>query len=98
MAKFTDEDVIIEDDIPYNVSKSDVGEFWFYNKNLHRVKGPAANYPDGRKIWWFHGKIHRLDGPAIDYQNEKSWYYQGKKIPCSSQEEFERLLRLKVFW
>lgn len=91
-------DAIIEDGICYNFSKNDVGEYWFYSGNLHRVKGPAVSYNDGRKIWWYHGRIHRLDGPAIDYPHSQEWYYQGTKIECSSQEEFERYLRLKAFW
>ena len=42
---------------------------------------------------------HRLDGPAIEWTDgSKYWYYHGDKIDCSSQEEFERFLRLKAYW
>jgi hypothetical protein len=42
---------------------------------------------------------HRLDGPAIVWNDGgKDWYYLGKKIDCSSQEEFERFLKLKAYW
>jgi hypothetical protein len=48
------------------------------------------------------GYFHRLDGPAIEDDNPNSdmryWYFHGKQIECSSQEEFERYLKLKAFW
>jgi hypothetical protein len=54
---------------------------------------------DGTKRWYLDDKLHRTDGPAIEYTNgDKIWYLDGKLIDCSSQEEFERLLKLKVFW
>jgi len=40
-----------------------------------------------------------LDGPAIEYSDgTKEWWYQGKFINCSSQEEFEKLLKVKFLW
>jgi hypothetical protein len=46
--------------------------------------------------------LHRLDGPAIEYKPEYShlnkWYINGELLPCSSQEEFERLVKLKLYW
>lgn len=93
-----DLDSILEDGIVYNITRTTLGQFWFHNGNLHRVKGPAVEYADGRNVWWHNGKMHRLDGPAVDYPNEKTWYYNGEKVECSSQTEFERLLRLKAFW
>jgi hypothetical protein len=45
------------------------------------------------------GFVHRLDGAAIEYANgENIWYYQGRHIKCSSQEEYEQLLKMKAFW
>jgi len=42
---------------------------------------------------------HRLDGPAIEYANgTKVWCYKGKIISCSSQEQFEKYLKMKIFW
>lgn len=45
---------------------------------------------------------HREDGPAIICKGEEKgtvkWYLNGVLLPCSSQKEFERLLKLKVFW
>lgn len=53
----------------------------------------------GTKWWYKEGYIHREDGPAIEYANgSKKWYYEGEHIDCSSQEEFEKLLKLRMFW
>ena len=41
---------------------------------------------------------HRLDGPAIDENDGyKEWWVFGKKIDVSSQEEFERYIKLMAF-
>jgi hypothetical protein len=48
----------------------------------------------------FHDKnhyLHRIDGPTIEWDGKKIWYYHGTKIECSSQEEFEKILKLKAF-
>jgi hypothetical protein len=72
---------------------------WFSNGILHRIEGPAVIYPDGEQSWYINGKLHREDGPAMMFNNDRSyWYYHGNEIDCSSQEEFERLLKLKAFW
>jgi hypothetical protein len=45
------------------------------------------------------GLYHREDGPAfISTFGTQYWYYDGQYIHCSSQEEFERILKLKAFW
>lgn len=51
--------------------------------------------------------LHKEDGPAVIFdkeyiewygENKKyQWWYMGEQIECSSQEEFERLLKLKAF-
>jgi hypothetical protein len=43
--------------------------------------------------------LHRLGGPAyIDNLGRKEWCYEGKRIDCSSQEEFDkRILKLKLY-
>jgi len=33
-----------------------------------------------------------------DANGTKRWYLDDKQIDCKSQEEFERLMRLKAFW
>jgi len=72
----------------------------YYNKKnqLHREDGPAVEYYIGDKVWYLNGEIHRLDGAAFETENGfKEWYYKGKSIPVSSQEEFERYIKLLAF-
>lgn len=71
---------------------------WYENDMLHRTTGPAAKYADGQEIWYFNGKRHRLDGPAwIIPGGCNSWYYDGEYMDCDSQEEFERLIKIRAF-
>lgn len=79
---------------------------WWLNGKKHRINGPAVEIENTRngdkyitKFWYFNGQHHREDGPAIEYYDgHKDWYYKDKFIDCSSQEEFEKLLKLKAFW
>jgi hypothetical protein len=65
----------------------------------HRVGGPAIEWHNGDQNWYFNGQLHRLDGPAFIWEGHApEWHYLGKKIACSSQEEFEKMLKLKAFW
>jgi hypothetical protein len=71
---------------------------YFLNGIHHREDGPAMEH-DGVKSWWINGFLHRTDGPAIEYANgDKYWYINNIKLPCRTQEQFERLMRLKAFW
>ena len=73
--------------------------YYYKNNRSHRQNGPAGIYPNGEKIWCQNGLCHRLDGPAHEFVNGyKYWYYKGERIDCSSQQEFEKLLKLKAFW
>ncbi len=83
----------------YNVHGGNAAREWFINGKRHREDGPAVEYYNGNKEWFLNDELHRIDGPAIDYVDGlKGWYIHGKYIKCSSQEEFERLLKLKAFW
>jgi hypothetical protein len=74
-------------------------KFWYQNGKLHRLDGPAVEYADGHKAWCQNGNLHREDGPAIEHANGvKSWYINNIKINCKTQEEFDKLLKLKLFW
>lgn len=43
--------------------------------------------------------LHRLDGPAVIYADGfKCYYIEGKRIPCNSDQEFIRYVKLKAFW
>lgn len=69
------------------------------NKILHCVDGPALINGWGDKFYYINGQPHRENGPACEYASgSKVWFYKGKYLNVSSQEEFEKLLRLKPFW
>ena len=52
---------------------------WLQNGNLHRLDGPAAQWPDGKTKWYQNGKRHRLDGPAVEWTDgTKIWYQNGE--------------------
>jgi hypothetical protein len=84
----------------YNrVEKDEFGTYYYLNDDLHRLDGPAVNYEYGDKFYYVNNKLHRIIGPAAEYNNGyKEWYYEDKYIECNSQEEFERYLKLKLFW
>ena len=72
---------------------------WYLNGQLHREDGSAVEYVNGYKAWYLHDQLHRLDGPAVEHANgEKSWWYHDERVFCSSQKEFERLIKLKALW
>ena len=84
----------------YNrVEKYEYVTFYYLNNKFHRIDGPAIEYSNGDKWWLQNGLWHRIDGPAIEYADgDKWWYYEDEKIECNSQEEFERIIKLKLFW
>ena len=75
-------------------------KYYYLNNRLHREDGPAIEYINGNKFWFINGNYHRENGPAIEYADSelKSWWVNGIEIPCRTQKEFERLMRLKAFW
>jgi hypothetical protein len=61
--------------------------------------GVLKKYPDGGKSYYLNGNLHREDGPAIEFLGGyKEWYINGRKVYCTTQEQFEQLMRLKAFW
>jgi hypothetical protein len=74
-------------------------KFWYQNGLRHRIDGAAVEFNNGTKYWYQNGLCHRIDGPAIEHnEGKKYWYYKGNYIKCSSQKEFERLIKMKLFW
>lgn len=73
---------------------------WRSGGLLHRTNGPAIEYSNGDLEWFVNGRRHREDGPSfIKHSYEyKEWWINGHRIKCNTQEEFEKLLRLKAFW
>jgi len=95
---------LIEEFVPKNgTQKHFAYEQRFTNDKgyYHRIDGPAYKTKYGES-WYINGKRHRLDGPANivnGYHPRKDWYLFGKYVPCKSQEEFERLLKIgRAFW
>lgn len=83
------------------ISTDEDGAKYWHNENdlYHREDGPAVEGHDGYKEWWVNGRLHRLDGPAIEYSDgSKYWFYHGKYIICETNEEFKRIIKLKIFW
>jgi len=56
-------------------------------------------YYSGSIVYIVNGKYHREDGPAFEYfDGTKDWWVNDKLLPCQTQEEFEKLMRLRAFW
>jgi hypothetical protein len=61
--------------------------------------GELHEYPNGDKWWFLNGKLHRENGPAVEWINAyKEWCINGELLPCTTQKQFEQLMRLKAFW
>jgi len=80
----------------------DNGTKYWHNEagDFHRDGDlPAIEYAEGDKWWCVNGNLHRLLGPAVIWPDGyKAWWVDGKKIECTTQEEFERLMKLRAFW
>lgn len=73
-----------------------VKEYWL-NDDYHREDGPAVEFENGDVFYYVYGQLHRLDGPAVINGNVQEWWVKGKRILASTQEEFEKMLKLKAF-
>jgi hypothetical protein len=84
----------------YNrIKENEFGTYYYLNDKLHRLDGPAIESYNGDKSWFQNGLLHRVEGPAIEqFNGYKEWWFEGKEIDCNSQEEFERLIKLRLFW
>ena len=73
---------------------------YYVNNQLHNPFGPAMIYANGTRYYYLNGKQHRMDGPAvvIPSKKEEKWYIDGMQIEVSTQEDFERYLKLNSFW
>ena len=51
---------------------------------------------NGDKFWYYNGKLSRIEGPAVELANGSSaWFWEGEKIKCSSQQEFDKAIAIK---
>jgi hypothetical protein len=80
---------------------------------LHNEKEYSLRFALSKRLnkyWYENGILHKLDGPAyIDIDNMAlglkmplnygmHWYYENELMSCNSQEDFERILKMKSFW
>ena len=66
---------------------------WPYSKYA------IADYLGFYISYYLGSKLHRLDGPAVEYEDGRCmWYYQDDYIKCNTQEEFERIIKLRLLW
>lgn len=71
------------------------------------MKNPAIGYyENGQKSYeeyWKGYNLHRLDGPAAQYWRRNGelscaiYYINGEEIECSSDQEFEKIVKLLIF-
>jgi len=95
---FNQKDQLHREDGPA-VEYADGTKRWFQQGKFHRDDGPSIEYNNGDKFWYQHDQLHREDGPAVEYTNGyQEWWIKGEQLKFSSQEEFERYMKLKAFW
>ena len=81
------------------VEYADGTKCWCQHGRFHREDGPAIECSDGHQEWLQDGKLHRVDGPAVELADgSKEWYLDNKFIDVQTQEEFERMVKLKASW
>jgi len=67
---------------------------WYIDGKIRIIE-----YDNGMKSYWLDRKRHREDGPAfIDNKGNEEWYLNDERIYCETQEEFEKLMKLRAFW
>jgi hypothetical protein len=70
---------------------------WYRHGQLHRIDGPAVEFPDGSVSWYFKGKLHRDGGPAIVHDNGyEAWYRHGMQMTDDQVFALLRLLRQRA--
>jgi len=76
-------------------------EYWV-NGLKHREDGPAEEYYDGGKMYYINGNLHREDGPAAEWTEgdklNQIWVLHGQILECDTQQEFERMMKLRTLW
>ena len=65
---------------------------------LHRISGPAVEYPDGTKYWYQNNKMHRDDGPAIEQAGGNKYWYRNGKRHRNDGPAIERVDGTKEYW
>lgn len=60
-----------------------------------------VSHTDDWEAWTLGGKLHRVKGPAVVgtvVPLKQAWWFQGERVVCSTQEEFEKRIKLMMFW
>ena len=84
---------------PTKKTNKDGTIFYMLDGKCHREDGPARKFISGTEFWLVDGNFHRMDGPAASYANGyQEWWIRGERLDCSTQTEFERLIKLKAIW
>ena len=81
------------DALKYRIEFDGYGTCYYYNNAglLHRLDGPAIEYPDGSKSWCQNGQLHRIDGPAVEWaRGNKDWFINGKIL---TEAEFKEAVK-----
>ena len=76
------------DQTPRCSMHEDGSKIWRQGINLHRLDGPAIEYPDGTKFYYQNDLLHRTDGPAVEYKNSYTYWYMAG-VPYSFDEFLE---------
>lgn len=64
---------------------------------MYILHGKHTSFDSYRYYNWY--DLHRENGPAVEYfDGRKEWWYNNEKINCQTQEEFERLMKMRAFW
>lgn len=70
------------------INQDDGLEYWLDEKDrFHRQDGPAKTFISYDRV----NNVHKISTTI-------EWWFHGKKIDCSYQEEFDKLIKLKAFW
>lgn len=77
------------------IKVSDAGDIAWYDMNNGQRR--KTQWKSGYTAYYLDGYYHCLSGPAIvwHYSGQKTWWIYGKEF---GQEQFERYLKLKMFW
>jgi hypothetical protein len=91
---YKNNDLHRDGDKPARIWSEETLEF-FKNGQKHRdLDKPAVIRTDGRLEWWRNYQQHRVLGPAvISANNNFQWWFKGKKMPVTSQDEYEEWLK-----
>lgn len=89
------------EEVEIHISNAKTIRYYLKGTNsYHREDGPAIEYANGVKYYYQYDRLHREDGPAVENPSlgYEIYYFRGKKIDCSSTEEFLKIIKLKAFW